>query len=115
MSGYYGDPMVPFGDALAAWLRREGLTRRVQQHEIIEQWADLVGPEIAKVTRPEAISADGLLRVRVASAAWATELGYMLPTLLTRLNAGRSGRVREIRWIVGPLEGAGVSTGTEGR
>jgi hypothetical protein len=30
-------------------------------------------------------------------------LGLMAPRILARLNAGRTGRVKEIRWVPGPL------------
>jgi len=40
----------------------------------------------------------------VATAPWAKELKLMTPRILARLNAGRTGRVKEIRWIAGPLE-----------
>ena len=70
----------------------------------VEQWAELVGPQIAAVTAPESVTPDGVLRVRVASAPWANELSLMAPKILARLNAGRSGRVKEIRWTPGPLE-----------
>jgi Dna[CI] antecedent, DciA len=45
-----------------------------------------------------------VLRVRVATAAWANELSLMSPKILARLNAGRSGRVKEIRWSPGMPE-----------
>jgi predicted nucleic acid-binding Zn ribbon protein len=90
-------------DALTSYFRQAGLTKRVQQAGIIEEWAELVGPQIAAVTAPESITPDGLLRVRVATAAWANELSLMSPKILARLNAGRSGRVKEIRWAPGPL------------
>lgn len=95
---------VPLSDALASYLKQAGITKRVQQAGIIEEWAELVGPQIAAVTAPESITPDGMLRVRVATAPWANELGLMAPRILARLNAGRSGRVREIRWIPGSLE-----------
>lgn len=91
------------GDVLASVLRKKGLTRRVEQAGIVGDWAELVGPQIAAVTEPEAVSPDGVLRVRVATAPWATELSLMTPRILARLNAGRTGRVKEIRWIAGPL------------
>lgn len=91
-------------DALNSFLKQAGLTKRVQQAGIIEQWPELVGPQIAAVTAPESVTPDGLLRVRVATAAWANELSLMSPKILARLNAGRSGRVKEIRWVPGPLE-----------
>jgi predicted nucleic acid-binding Zn ribbon protein len=95
---------TPLSEALTSYLRQAGITKRVQQAGIIEEWAELVGPQIAAVTAPESVTPDGLLRVRVATAAWANELSLMSPKILARLNAGRSGRVKEIRWAPGPLE-----------
>ncbi len=95
---------TPLADALASYLRQAGLVKRVEQAGIVEEWAELVGPQIAAVTRPESVTPDGVLRVRVATAAWANELSLMTPRVLARLNAGRAGRVREIRWVPGPLD-----------
>jgi predicted nucleic acid-binding Zn ribbon protein len=94
---------TPLADALTSYFKQAGLTKRLQQAGIIEEWAELVGPQIAMVTAPDSITPDGVLRVRVATAAWATELSLMAPRILARLNAGRSGRVKEIRWVPGPL------------
>src|SRR5215216_4381371 len=94
---------VPLSEALTTYFKQAGLTKRVQQAGIIEEWATLVGPQIATVTAPESITPDGVLRVRVATAAWANELSLMSPRILARLNAGRSGRVKEIRWGPGQL------------
>lgn len=93
-------------DALAGYLKKSGFSKRLQQAEIIEEWAELVGPQIAAVTAPESVAPDGVLRVRVATAPWATELSLMTPKILARLNAGRTGRVKEIRWVAGPLDRA---------
>jgi predicted nucleic acid-binding Zn ribbon protein len=95
---------VPLSDALTSYFKQAGLTKRVQQAGIIEEWAALVGPQIARVTEPDSITPDGVLRVRVATAAWANELSLMSPRILARLNAGRSGRVKQIRWVPGPLD-----------
>jgi predicted nucleic acid-binding Zn ribbon protein len=92
---------TPLSAALTSYFKQAGLTKRVQQAGIIEQWAELVGPQIAAVTVPESVTPDGVLRVRVASAPWASELSLMAPKILSRLNAGRSGRVKEIRWLPG--------------
>jgi predicted nucleic acid-binding Zn ribbon protein len=91
-------------DALASYLKQSGFSKRLQQAGIIEAWGELVGPQIAAVTAPESVTLDGVLRVRVASAAWANELSLMSPRILARLNAGRQGRVKEIRWVPGPIE-----------
>ena len=91
-------------DALASYLRQSGFAKRMQQAGIIEEWATLVGPQIAAVTQPESVTPDGVLRVRVATAPWANELSLMTPKILARLNAGRTGRVKEIRWVPGLLD-----------
>ncbi|HVD33450.1 MAG TPA: DUF721 domain-containing protein [Gemmatimonadales bacterium] len=95
---------TPLADVLTSYFKQAGLTKRVQQAGIIEEWAELVGPQIARVTEPDSITPDGMLRVRVATAAWANELSLMSPRILARLNAGRSGRVKQIRWVPGPLD-----------
>lgn len=91
-------------DALASFIKQRGFSKRLQQAEIVEQWAVLVGPQIATVTCPESVTPDGVLRVRVTTAPWANELRMMSPRILAKLNAGRTGRVKEIRWIAGPFE-----------
>jgi predicted nucleic acid-binding Zn ribbon protein len=95
--------MAPIADALAAWLARSGLTRRLDQARVVADWPALVGPQIAAVTAPESVTPDGVLRVRVATAPWAAELSLMTPRILARLNAGRRARITEIRWIAGPV------------
>ncbi len=91
------------GEALTHFLRRAGLEERIGQAQIVAEWPTLVGPQIAAVTDPESVSADGVLRVRVSTAPWANELSMMTPRILAKLNAGRRGRIREIRWMPGPL------------
>jgi predicted nucleic acid-binding Zn ribbon protein len=96
--------LTTLADALASYLRQSGFSKRMQQAGIIEEWASLVGPQIAAVTAPESVTQDGVLRVRVATAPWANELSLMTPKILARLNAGRTGRVKEIRWVPGLLD-----------
>jgi predicted nucleic acid-binding Zn ribbon protein len=93
---------LPIKDALERYLQRAGLARRVEQAGIVSEWAALVGPQIAAVTEPDAVTADGILWVRVATAPWAQELRMMTPRILGKLNQGRAGRVREIRWVATP-------------
>jgi predicted nucleic acid-binding Zn ribbon protein len=92
---------TPLAEALRSYLRRAGLVRRLGQAQIIEDWAELVGPQIAQVTAPESVTPDGVLRVRVATAPWAAELQLMSPSILARLNTRRGGRITAIRWMVG--------------
>jgi predicted nucleic acid-binding Zn ribbon protein len=88
------------GEAIDRFLARAGLAKRVAQAGVIDQWASLVGPQISAVTRAESVTPDGVLRVLVTTSAWANELSLMTPRILSQLNRGRIGRIREIRWIV---------------
>jgi len=102
MARYTKDPRpVPLGEALTRYLKSAGLAKRVGQASVVEEWADLVGPQIARVTTAESVTPDGVLRVRVQTAPWASELSLMTPQILARVNASRTGRVRGIRWFVG--------------
>ena len=67
----------------------------------MNEWAVLVGPQIAAVTEPESVTADGVLRVRVATAAWANELSLMTPRILARLNAADGTRDPGDPWMAG--------------
>ena len=94
----------PLGELLRDWTRKAGLTRRLDLAQAVADWPERVGPQIAAVTRADSVTPDGVLRVRVASSAWAHELSLMAPRILARLNEGREGRIRDIRWIAGPLD-----------
>lgn len=96
-------PLVPIAQVLEEFLRSSGLGKGVERAEVVQRWAELVGPQIAAVTEAESVSEDGVLRVRVATAPWATELSLMTPRILAKINAGRKGRINSVRWIAGPL------------
>ena len=88
---------APIADAIAAYLARSGLKRRVEDASVVADWGELVGPQVARVTTPDALTQDGTLFVRVSSAAWMQELQLMTPTVLAQL-ARRGRRVKKIIW-----------------
>lgn len=89
------------GSIVASWLGESGLAERVDQASIIPEWPKLVGPQIAKVTSPQSISANGTLFVGVTTNAWMNELSLLEPELLRSLNA-KPDRVpvKRIRWLL---------------
>jgi predicted nucleic acid-binding Zn ribbon protein len=95
--------VVSIGDALASFFSRRGLTKRLEQVRVLDEWPELVGTQIAAVTEPLSVSPEGILRVRVATAPWAAELGLMTPRILARINRERKGRISGIRWIPGDI------------
>jgi predicted nucleic acid-binding Zn ribbon protein len=92
---------LPLREALDTWLAKSGLAKRLDVSQVVDRWADVVGPQVALVTRAEAVNADGTLWVRVATSAWANELSLMAPRILSRLNQDRRGHIKEIRWLTG--------------
>ena len=88
-------------DVLAGVLRDSGIAERVEQARLIPEWPALVGPQIAAVTEPTSIAADGTMFVRVTTNAWMNELSLMEPELLRALNSteGRA-PVKRIRWLL---------------
>jgi predicted nucleic acid-binding Zn ribbon protein len=89
------------GDVLAGVLASSGVAARIEQATIIPEWPALVGAQIAAVTVPQSITADGTLFVAVTTNAWMMELSMMEPELLRALNA-KDGRVavKRIRWLL---------------
>jgi len=93
------------GSIIANVLGDRGLAERVKQAAVIPEWPALVGPQIARVTTPESVTANGTLFVRVTTNAWMNELSLLEPELLKSLNAsGDRAPVRRIRWMLGPSD-----------
>ncbi|MCI0453001.1 MAG: DUF721 domain-containing protein [Candidatus Latescibacteria bacterium] len=74
------------GDLLPSVLRDLGLQKRFSERQLVERWADIVGPEIsqrARATRYE----NGTLYVRVDHGAWMQELHFIEKDLVKKLRA----------------------------
>jgi predicted nucleic acid-binding Zn ribbon protein len=87
------------GRVISDFLRDSGLAGRVAQAGLIPEWSRLVGPQVAAVTEPLRITADGTLFVAVSTNPWMAELSLMEPQLLAAINIERSRpAVKKIRW-----------------
>jgi hypothetical protein len=99
-------PPTPVGETLGAFVRRRGWDERLRGATAWSRWPDIVGPDLADRCEPVRL-AGGTLLVRAENQVWATQLRYLTVQLLQ--NAERvlgTGTVREVRIVVGPLEGA---------
>ncbi len=85
------------GEALSAYLARSGMQRRLAQASVVDEWETLVGPNIARIAKPQSVSADGTLFVSVKSASWMQELQLMSPTILRQLHQ-RGKRIKRLVW-----------------
>jgi predicted nucleic acid-binding Zn ribbon protein len=94
-----GSRPAPIASVIRDYLRSAGLTDRVEQAGLIPEWPRLVGPQVAAVTEPLRITADGTLFVAVTTNPWMAELSLMEPQLLAAINVvpGRV-PVKKIRW-----------------
>jgi predicted nucleic acid-binding Zn ribbon protein len=88
-------------DALTRYMEQSGFKDRMQQMQVMSQWAALLGPEIGSISRPISISADGTLFAVAKTSAWVNELTMMERELLASLNRATGARpLQRIRWAV---------------
>lgn len=81
--GRFGDP-TPLKHSLErviGALGGPGVDAIVTIHS---RWDEIVGVEVAELSRPVSID-DGVLRVRVSGAAWASHLRWAEPEIIDRL------------------------------
>ncbi|OQX87098.1 hypothetical protein B6D60_04710 [candidate division KSB1 bacterium 4484_87] len=86
------------GDALAKLLSQLGLEKEVQRSQLLVDWPEVVGEQIAKVTEAERIE-DRILFIKVKHSVWRNELYFRKADLIKKLNkhAGQN-LVKDIRF-----------------
>ena len=93
--------LIELGQIIEQVLRKRKMWRQYKQCLIIEQWDQLVGKEIAAVTRAWYLQRN-VLRVLVRDSTWAYHLTLLKPKLIEELNryAGEN-LVRDIYFQIG--------------
>ncbi len=71
---------------IAQVLEKSGVRKQVERIGILELWPEIVGEQLAKVTRVKGLDEDALF-VEVRSSAWLMELSMMKDDFLERVNA----------------------------
>jgi hypothetical protein len=101
------DAPTAIGTELARLLGRPGWAERMGAAQVAARWEAIVGPDLAQHCEPVR-TAGRVLTVRAESAAWATQLRYLTTRIAERVDEVLgAGSVREVRIVVGRLEGAG--------
>jgi predicted nucleic acid-binding Zn ribbon protein len=96
------DDPQPLDAAIKGLLDSEGWTIAAATGSVFGRWAQIVGPELAEHTQPEALR-DGELTVIADSTAWATQLRLLAAQLVRRLNAELgTGAVQRVK-VRGPV------------
>ena len=84
------EPFTPLKDVISSILGDSSLPFNPDDARIWKVWKEVVGPPVAKHTRPLWIK-EGKLRVSVTDPIWLQELGYVEKTIRDKLN-GKLGR-----------------------
>lgn len=77
---------MSIGDALVQYLRESGLERPVMEAQVLELWPQVMGNVVTKLTRSVEVK-DGVLLVRVSSAALKAQLFENRFELVRKMNA----------------------------
>jgi predicted nucleic acid-binding Zn ribbon protein len=91
LRGYSGpgpDPRDPqlFGAVLERLMKARGWEKPKAEATVFGAWEKVVGPDIAKHSRPVKLDA-GVLTVEAESTAWATQMRMLAASLLKRIAA----------------------------
>jgi predicted nucleic acid-binding Zn ribbon protein len=91
LRGYSGpgpDPRDPqlFGAVLERLMKARGWEKPKAEATVFGAWEKVVGPDIAKHSRPIKLDA-GVLTVEAESTAWATQLRMLAASLIKRIAA----------------------------
>ena len=78
------------------------LSDRLPEYHIRRAWAALVGPDMARRTRPQSLT-NGCLHVIVDNSPWLQELTLRAPELTARLGA-QYPVIHSLRFTLGTLE-----------
>jgi hypothetical protein len=78
------------------------IAERLPEYKIRKAWSALVGPDVARRTRPQSLT-NGCLHVVVDNSVWLHELTLRAETLTSRLRA-QFDVVRSLRFTLGTLQ-----------
>jgi predicted nucleic acid-binding Zn ribbon protein len=96
-----GDPK-PLGELLSTLVSGRGWEERMRVGRLRDQWASVVGPDVAARSTPVALNG-GVLSIRADGAAWATELTLLARSIVDKVDSYLGGGVvREVRVSAGP-------------
>ena len=86
-SGAHPDDRDPqlLDTTLGRLVSDQGWEMDLKVHGVFGRWPSIVGEEVAQHCSPTSY-ADGKLVVRTDSTAWATQMKYLAPTVVRRLN-----------------------------
>jgi predicted nucleic acid-binding Zn ribbon protein len=86
------------GAAIQELAKHLGLEKTLGEYEVVTSWQDIVGEQIARVTKAQRIE-NGVLFVSVETAPWRAELSMKRMEIMQKINAAVGKNVvKEIRF-----------------
>ena len=73
------------GSVLPEILAKHGVDKQIERIGVLELWPEIVGSQLAEVTRAKGVD-EAALFVEVRSSAWLSELSMMKEAFLERVN-----------------------------
>jgi predicted nucleic acid-binding Zn ribbon protein len=96
-----GEPK-PLGELLTSLVSNRGWDERMRIGRLRDEWASVVGPDVAARSTPVSLNA-GVLSIRADGAAWATELTLLARSIGDKVDSYLGGGVvREVGVSAGP-------------
>lgn len=80
------DDPSPLGEVLGEVVRDQGWDEQLAATRVFTEWATIVGPEVAQHSEVIAFE-DAVVEIKAASTAWATQLKFLAPRIVAKLNA----------------------------
>jgi predicted nucleic acid-binding Zn ribbon protein len=79
--------------------------KKLKQYNFFPLWEEIVGIELAKVTKPKKIIRNHTLIISVLDSSWAQELSFKKAELLdTLLASGRTPHFSDIQFVSGSVK-----------
>lgn len=88
------------GEALAQYLRENGLEKPLLERRVVELWPQVMGETVARLTRSVEVT-NGVLYVRLSSAALRSQLFEIRFDLVRKMNeaVGNDGVISDVRLL----------------
>ena len=101
---YRRRPFHKAHDLLKSTFKKFGLDKEIGKYEFILFWKDIVGAEIAKRSKPLNFKGTTLM-IQVVDSAWAQELSYHKPVIISRLKKylDDPSSLQDIHFVVGAV------------
>ena len=73
-------------DMIAKFLDDSPIGKKIKNYQVIEQWNEIVGDQISKISVPDKIE-NHVLRVKVNSSVWRHELSLRKKEIIDKINS----------------------------